>query len=74
MAKYKVEVTYKPGVLDSEGKSTLTALNTLGFSVSDVKSMKGYVIDCSCDERKVDEMCRKLLSNPIIQNYSIQKL
>lgn len=74
MAKYKVEVTYKPGVLDAEGKATLNALKTLGFSVSDVKSSKVYVINCSCDEKKVDEMCRKLLSNPIIQNYSILKL
>jgi phosphoribosylformylglycinamidine synthase len=74
MAKYKVEVTYKPGVLDSEGKATLSALKTLGFSVSDVKSTKGYIIECSCDERKVDEMCRKLLSNPIIQDYSITKM
>lgn len=74
MAKYKVEVTYKPGVLDPEGKSTLGALKTLGFSVSDVKSLKAYVIECQCDEKKVDEMCRKLLSNPIIQNYSIHKL
>jgi len=74
MAKYKVEVTYKPGVLDAEGKATLNALKTLGFKVSDVKSSKTYVIDCSCDEKKVDEMCRKLLSNPIIQNYSIMKL
>jgi len=74
MARYKIEVSYKPGVLDPEGKSTLGALKTLGFKVSDVKSLKTYIIECSCDEKKVDEMCRKLLSNPIIQNYSIQKL
>jgi phosphoribosylformylglycinamidine synthase PurS subunit len=74
MARYKIEVTYKPGVLDAEGKATLTALKTLGFTVSDVKSSKTYLIDCSCDEKKVEEMCRKLLSNPIIQNYSIQEL
>jgi len=74
MAKYKVEVTYKPGVLDAEGKATLSALKTLGFDVSDVKSSKAYLIECSCDENKVEEMCRKLLSNPIIQDYSIKKL
>jgi phosphoribosylformylglycinamidine synthase PurS subunit len=74
MAKYKVEVTYKPGVLDAEGKATLSALKTLGFSISNVKSSKVYLIECACDEKKVDEMCKKLLSNPIIQNYSIQKL
>ncbi len=72
--KYKIEVTYKPGVLDAEGKATLSALKTLGFSVSDVKSSKAYLIECACDEKKVDEMCKKLLSNPIIQNYSIQRL
>ncbi|MEM3555588.1 MAG: phosphoribosylformylglycinamidine synthase subunit PurS [Candidatus Micrarchaeia archaeon] len=72
--KYKVEITYKPGVLDPEGKSTLDALKTLGFNVSNVQSMKAYIIECNYDEKKIDEMCRKLLSNPIIHNYSIQKL
>jgi phosphoribosylformylglycinamidine synthase PurS subunit len=72
--KYKVEVTYKPGVLDPEGKSTTEALRTLGFKVSDVKSTKGYIIECACLEKDVEEMCRKLLSNPIIHNCSIQKL
>jgi phosphoribosylformylglycinamidine synthase len=74
MAKYKVEVTYKPGVLDPEGNSTLDALKTLGFNVSGVKSLKAYIIECNCDEKKIEEMCKKLLSNPIIHNYSIQKL
>lgn len=72
--KYKVEITYKPGVLDPEGKSTLDALKTLGFNVFNVQSMKAYIIECNYDEKKIDEMCRKLLSNPIIHNYSIQKL
>jgi phosphoribosylformylglycinamidine synthase len=73
MAKFKIEITYKPGVLDSEGNATLGALKTLGFHVSDVKSSKVYTIETSDDVKKVEEMCRKLLANPIIQDYSIKK-
>ena len=74
MAKFKIEITYKPGVLDSEGNATLGALKTLGFHVSDVKSSKVYTIETSDDIKKVEEMCKKLLANPIIQDYFVKKL
>ena len=72
----EVRVELKKGVADPEGKNTLKALELLGFEgVSDVKTVK--VFDISLDgapgeaEKKVDEMCRRLLANPVIHNYSI---
>ena len=74
MAKFKIEVTYKPGVLDAEGNAALEALKTLGFHVADVKTSKVYTVETPHDIKKVEEMCKKLLANPIIQDYFIKKL
>lgn len=61
MAKFKIEITYKPGVLDSEGNATLGALKTLGFRVSDVKSAKVYTIETSEDAKKLKRCARNSL-------------
>jgi len=73
----EVRVELKKGVADPEGKNTLKALELLGFEgVKDVKTVK--VFDISFDgssgeaEKKVDEMCRRLLANPVIHNYSVK--
>ena len=73
-----VTVGNKKGVEDPEGKNIAKTLHLLGFEgVSDVKSAKMYriYIDASSadDARvKVEEMCRKLLANPVIHDYSIE--
>ena len=74
----KIEVKLKPVVLDPQGKAVLNALSGLGFSgVSDARV--GKVVELtmegeSADEvgRKADEMCRKLLSNPVIEDSSVE--
>ena len=74
----KIEVKLKPVVLDPQGKAVLNALSGLGFSgVSDARV--GKIVELtmegeSADEvgRKADEMCRKLLSNPVIENSSVE--
>ncbi len=76
MAVAEVRITLKKGVADPEGKNTLKALELLGFEgVRDVRSVKVFEIDIDAKgketDRKVDEMCRKLLANPVIHNYSI---
>lgn len=72
----EVRVELKKGVADPEGKNTLKALELLGFEgLKDVKTVK--VFDIHMDgsqgeaEKRVDEMCRRLLANPVIHNYSI---
>ena len=77
MAVAEVKVTLKKGVADPEGKNTLKALELLGFEgVKDVRTAKFFEIEMDGKpkdvEKKVDEMCRKLLANPVIQTYTVE--
>lgn len=76
MAVAEVKVTLKKGVADPEGKNTLKALELLGFEgVRDVRTAKVFEIEMDGKpadvEKRVEEMCRKLLANPVIQTYTI---
>ena len=76
--KVRVTVLVKKGVLDPQGKTILGSLHQLGYKeVSDVKA--GKVLELSLPkmgkaqmEKKVKEMCDKLLANPIIEDYEIE--
>lgn len=75
--KARIFVTLKPGVLDPQGKAIHHALNGLGFGgVNDVRAGKVIDLDLAdgTDEAAVDEMCRKLLANTVIENYRIERL
>ncbi|MDA1257215.1 MAG: phosphoribosylformylglycinamidine synthase subunit PurS [Chloroflexi bacterium] len=71
-----VRVTLKPTVNDPEGLTIARALGSLGFdSVNGVRS--GKYIEITLDEsdradaeKRVTEMCEKLLANPVIERYS----
>ena len=73
----KVVVTLKNGVLDPQGKAIQQTLNGMGFNdVKDVRQGKYFDIDINeTDETKakskVDEMCKKLLANLVIEDYKI---
>ena len=75
--KIKVVVTLKKGVLDPQGKAIQQTLNGMGFSeVNEVRQGKYFDIEVSeTDENKakskVDEMCKKLLTNLVIEDYKI---
>ena len=75
--KAKIHVTLKTGVLDPQGKAVGQALGALGFEgVGEVRQGKYLEIDLDggdADEarQKVDDMCRKLLANTVIENYDI---
>jgi len=74
--KTRVYVTLKSGVLDPQGKAIHHALEGLGFSgVNDVRA--GKLIELDLDERvgeaEVEEMCRKLLANTVIENFRIER-
>ena len=72
-----MEIHLKKGVADPEGDNVLKALKLLGFAdVTAVRSMKVYEIDLAQRTAKkaradVEEMCRKLLANPVIHDYRI---
>jgi phosphoribosylformylglycinamidine synthase len=75
--KVRVFVSLKPGVLDPQGRAVHHSLEGLGFSgVEDVRigrMIEMEVADGTSDDT-LDEMCRKLLANMVIENYRIEKL
>jgi len=76
--KAKVHITLKPGVLDPQGRAIQHALASLGFSgVDDVRQGKYIELDLGDTDHsqaraRVDEMCKKLLANTVIENYSVE--
>ena len=76
--KAKIHITLKSGVLDPQGKAIEGALAGLGFEgATDVR--QGKVIELQLAETdeaaaraKVEEMCKKLLANPVMENYTIE--
>jgi len=75
--KARVHVTLKSGVLDPQGKAIGHALEALGFEgVGEVRQGKVIEIDLVEEDprkarKQVEEMCRRLLANTVIENYVI---
>ncbi|MFC4388993.1 phosphoribosylformylglycinamidine synthase subunit PurS [Gracilibacillus marinus] len=73
MKLVKVHVTLKEGVLDPQGKAVQGSLNTLGYnSIKEVRVGKYLELTVEDDaniEQQIEEMCNKLLANPVIENY-----
>ncbi len=73
MSRYRVFVTLKPALLDSAGRAVNEALHSLGFAdVEDVRV--GKLIEVKLKDGtpgEMDEMCKKLLANPVIEDYEI---
>jgi phosphoribosylformylglycinamidine synthase len=78
MVKAFVEIHLKKGVADPEGSNTLKALKLLGFeNATDVKSAKLFEIDLEEENEAkakaiLEEMCNRLLANPVIHDYQIR--
>jgi phosphoribosylformylglycinamidine synthase subunit PurS len=72
----EVHVGLRTGIADPEGQTIASALRSLGYaSVSEVRSGKLMRIafeadDPSSAEAAVDEMCRRLLANPVMETAS----
>ena len=74
--KLRIVVTLKPGVLDPQGRAIHKALNGLGFAgINDVRAGKLFELAVADDtsDAAIDEMCRKLLANTVIENYRIER-
>ena len=75
--KVKVIVTLKIGVLDPQGKAIQQTLDAMGFSnVNNVRQGKYFEIEIKENDEikakaKVEEMCKKLLANLVIEDYKI---
>ena len=75
--KFSVTVTLKKDVLDPQGKVIHQTLDGMGFNdVNEVRQGKYFEIDTKESDQKkakekVEEMCKKLLANLVIENYKI---
>ena len=75
--KVSVVITLKKNVLDPQGKVIHQTLDGMGFEgINEVRQGKYFEIDTRENdkkkaEEKVEEMCKKLLANLVIENYKI---
>ena len=78
--KFSVTVTLKKDVLDPQGKVVENTLVNMGMNkLKSIRQGKHFEIevdenDYSSAEKKIDEMCKKLLVNLIIEDYKINKI
>ena len=76
--KAKIFITLKDDVLDPQGKAISKSLKNLGFEgISDV--LQGKLIEIKIDKdnksivfNEIDNMCKKLLANTVVENYKIE--
>jgi phosphoribosylformylglycinamidine synthase len=79
MSRYEahVEVTHRPGILDPAGATVERALPALGWAnVSQVRIGKSIRLeieapDAAAATAQVEEMCRRILTNPVIEDYEL---
>jgi phosphoribosylformylglycinamidine synthase len=77
--KYSITVTLKKDVLDPQGKVVQDTLKNIGLNLKNIRQGKYFEIevnekDQAIAEKNIDEMCKKLLVNLIIEDYKINKL
>ena len=78
MLSATVYVTLKSGVLDPQGEAVKHALHALGYpEVRELRLGKFMQLTLEGEnraqlEKRVDEMCRKLLANPVIENFKFE--
>ena len=78
MVTAHVVVHLKPGISDPEGQNTVKALQLLGFDgVTSVHTTKTWDIELKTKDKakakaEVEKMCRRLLTNPVIHDFTIR--
>ena len=70
-----IEITFKTGVTDAVGMSTLNAIEILGVDgIRNVRTGEKYLILGDISEETIGKICRAVLANPLIQDYSYHKI
>lgn len=75
MALARVYITLKEGILDPQGKTVLRALKSLGYDEAEDLRVGKYMElklegdDREALEKRLAEMCERILANPIIEDY-----
>ena len=78
--KFSVTVTLKKDVLDPQGKVVQNTLFNMGMNnLKNIRQGKHFEIEVNENDeeiakKKIDEMCKKLLVNLIIEDYKIHKV
>ena len=77
--KFSVKVTLKKDVLDPQGKVVQNSLLNLGMNLENIRQGKYFELEINEKdqvkaEKKIDDMCKKLLVNLIIEDYKVNKL
>jgi phosphoribosylformylglycinamidine synthase subunit PurS len=78
MLKAKVYISLKKTVADPQGLTVKHALDSLGYKEAEKVRMGKFITidlnikDKKLAEKKIDEMCKKLLANTIIEDYSFK--
>ena len=77
--KFSITVTLKKDVLDPQGKVVQNTLMNLGLNLKNIRQGKYFIVEIdeqeqATAEKNIDEMCKKLLVNLIIEDYKINKL
>lgn len=76
--KARVTIGFRPGVLDPEAQAIKRSLQGLGFGeVEGLKKQKLIELDLAMTDKdaakaRLEEMCEKLLANPVIESYAIE--
>lgn len=75
--KAKVTVTLKKSILDPQGSAVEKALKTMGYPIDSVRIGKFMEVtiaetDKAKAESVMEEICCKLLANPVIEDYSFE--
>ncbi|HIH45398.1 MAG TPA: phosphoribosylformylglycinamidine synthase subunit PurS [Candidatus Methanoperedenaceae archaeon] len=76
---YRAEITVglKKGMLDPEGTTIRRALGHIGYKTESLRTAKQFLIELDAGSEEaarseLDEMCRRLLANPVIHTYTIK--
>lgn len=78
MVRIVVDVKLKPEILDPQGRAVLGALGRLGLDgVADVRQGKQFILTFDGEVNdailaKVDQIAESLLSNPVIEDYTVR--
>ena len=80
LKKATVYVKLKEGVLDPQGKTIQKSLSQMGYDeFLSVRTVRFFELEIETNgdgdsiDKRIDEVCSKLLANPVIENYKVEK-
>ncbi len=74
--KVKITVSFKKGIFNPEGDTILRTLNKIGYeNVKKVGIERSFILELSEEmpEEKINEIAQNILSNPVIEDYTVTK-